>query len=258
MGVLVVIPARYGSTRFPGKPLAALQGKPVIRHVYEQAARAARAEEVVVATDDQRILEAVESFGGRAVMTSPAARSGTERVAEVARARRASIIINVQGDEPLVRSEMVDQLAACLEEHRAIPMASLMTRLRRCEDVVNPNVVKVVVDRDGFALYFSRAPIPHVRQPAGDRRQGTGDMSHVSRPLSQCFKHLGVYGYQRHFLLRFPHLPPTPLEQLEQLEQLRALEHGYRIKLLETAHDTVGVDTPEDLQRVEQALAEHR
>ncbi|MBI4342922.1 MAG: 3-deoxy-manno-octulosonate cytidylyltransferase [Candidatus Omnitrophica bacterium] len=241
MSALVVIPARYGSTRFPGKPLAALQGKPVIRHVYEQASRAARAEEVVVATDDQRILEAVESFGGRAVMTSPAARSGTERVAEVARARRASIIINVQGDEPLVRSEMVDQLAACLEEHRAIPMASLMTRLRRGEDVVNPNIVKVVVDRDGFALYFSRAPIPFVRA------QGS----------STYWKHLGIYGYQRHFLLRFPHLEPTPLEQLEQLEQLRALEHGYRIKLLETVHDTVGVDTPEDLRRVEQALAAH-
>lgn len=231
MGVLVVIPARYGSSRFPGKPLASLQGKPVIQHVYEQASRATRAEEVVVATDDQRILEAVEQFGGRAVMTSAGVHSGTERVAEVARARRASVIINVQGDEPLIRADMVDQLAACLEAHQAIPMASLMTKLHRGEDALNPNVVKVVVDREGFALHFSRASIPG------------------------AMKHVGIYGYQRDFLLRFPHLPPTPLEQLEQLEQLRALEHGYRIKLLETAHDTVGVDTPDDLQRVEQLLA---
>ena len=250
-GALVVIPARYGSTRFPGKPLAALQGKPVIRHVYEQAARAARATEVVVATDDRRILDAVEGFGGRAVMTSPAARSGTERVAEVARGHRASVIVNVQGDEPLIRAEMVDQLAACLEEHRAIPMASLMTRLRRCEDVVNPNIVKVVVDADGFALYFSRAPIPWVRQETDPR----GEVPKEELAVLGAMKHIGIYGYQRHFLLRFPHLPPTPLEQLEQLEQLRALEHGYRIRMLETAHDTVGVDTPEDLQRVEQLLA---
>jgi len=239
-GVLVVIPARYGSVRFPGKPLAALGGKPMIQHVYQGAAKAPGVDEVVVATDDERIMAAVARFGGKAMMTNPAARSGTERVAEVARSRSAQVIINVQGDEPLVVPEMIGPLAAFLTQHQAVPMASLMTTLSRPEDVANPNVVKVVVDRDGYALYFSRAPIPHMRNDAG------------SRP--RAFKHLGIYGYQRHFVLQFPSLEPTPLEQAEQLEQLRALEHGYRIKLLETSHDSIGVDTPEDLQRVEAML----
>jgi len=241
MSVLVVIPARYGSTRFPGKPLAMLRGKPVIQHVYEQAARAQRANAVVVATDDRRILEAVERFGGHAVMTSPTARSGTERAAETARPRGEAVIINVQGDEPLVQPEMIDQLAEYLERHGAVPMASVMTRLTQREDMANPNIVKVVVDADGFALYFSRAPIPFVRAQGGEP--------------APMWKHLGIYGYQRHFLLQFPHLEPTPLERAEQLEQLRALERGYRIKLLETVHDSIGVDTPADLQRVEQLLA---
>ena len=241
MGVLVVIPARYGSTRFPGKPLALLHGKPVIQHVYEQAAKARSADEVVVATDDERIIAAVSRFNGRAVMTDPSARSGTDRVAEVARGRQAEVIINVQGDEPLVHAEMVDQLADCLTKHQAVPMASLMVPLREEADAESPNTVKVVVDRDGFALYFSRAAIPFKR-------------GEVSGQGPRFYKHLGIYGYQRHFLLQFPGLEPTPLEQSEQLEQLRALEHGYRIKLLETVHDTIGVDTPEDLRRVEALL----
>jgi 3-deoxy-manno-octulosonate cytidylyltransferase (CMP-KDO synthetase) len=160
-------------------------------------------------------------------------------VAEVARARRAPMVINVQGDEPLIHPAMIDQLAEYLQLHGAVPMVSLMTTLKRPEDMANPNVVKVVVDRAGFALYFSRAPIPFARTPQSNAHPAL------------CFKHLGIYGYQRYFLLQFPHLEPTPLEQLEQLEQLRALEHGYRLKLLETEHDTVGVDTPEDLVNVE-------
>jgi len=234
----VVIPARYGSVRLPGKPLAVIAGKPVIQHVYEGAAKSTKADDVIVATDDRRIVEAVEHFGGVAVMTSAAARSGTDRAAEVARAHTAQVVINVQGDEPLVQPDMIDQLADFLGRHGAVPMASLMTKLR-AEDVNNPNVVKVVVDHDGFALYFSRAAIPYVRQQ-------------VAAP---AWKHLGIYGYQRHFLLQFPHLEPTPLEQTEQLEQLRALEHGHRIKLLETVHDTIGVDTSEDLKTVEALLA---
>lgn len=240
MSALVVIPARYGAVRFPGKPLALLKGKPMIQHVYEGAARAARAAEVVVATDDERIAEAVKRFGGRAELTSPSARSGTERAAEVARTREAGIVVNVQGDEPLVRPEQVDALIEFLERHAAVPMASLMTALKP-SDLDNPNAVKVVVDREGFALYFSRAPIPHAR------------LDGVRPPR---YKHLGLYGYQRHFLLQFAGLPPTPLEQAEQLEQLRALEHGYRIKLLETAYETIGVDTPEDLKRVEDILSQ--
>jgi 3-deoxy-manno-octulosonate cytidylyltransferase (CMP-KDO synthetase) len=252
MSVLVVIPARYGSTRLPGKPLAQLAGKPLIQHVYERVVQAKRVDQAIVATDDQRIVDAVKRFGGTAVMTSASARSGSERAAEAARARTEAIIINVQGDEPLVHPDMIDQLAEFLAAHPAVPMASVMTPLRDASDAGNPNVVKVVTDRDGYALYFSRAPIPFRRQETGDRRQ-VGDPSHVSCLMSPTgyFKHIGIYGYQRHFLLQFPSLEPTPLEQSEQLEQLRALEHGYKIKLLETVHDTIGVDTPEDLKRVE-------
>ena len=241
MSVLAVIPARYGSTRFPGKPLAMLRGKPMIQHVYERVAEAKRVKEVVVATDDQLIVDAVKRFQGRAVMTSPAAASGSDRVAEVARTRKAQVVINVQGDEPLIHPDMVDQLAEFLEHHNSIPMASLMTPLQDEEQGNNPNVVKAVVDHNGFALYFSRAPIPFLRDP---KRQ----------PMPRFYKHIGIYGYQRDFVLQFPSLPSTRLEQLEQLEQLRALEHGYQIKLLETPHDTVGVDTPEDLRRVEEIL----
>ena len=257
MSVLVVIPARYGSTRFPGKPLAPLAGKPMIQHVYEGAAGASGVDEVVVATDDTRIVAAVAQFGGKAAMTSLQARSGTDRVAEVARARSAQVVINVQGDEPLIQPEMVGQLADFLSRHQAVPMASLMTRLTQSEDLTNPNVVKVVVDRDGFALYFSRASIPFDRNQEGSGlgARGSAQLSSAQSPQPRAlYKHLGIYGYQRHFLLRFPSLEPTPLEQLEQLEQLRALEHGYRIKLLETTHDSIGVDTPDDLRRLEAML----
>ncbi len=260
MAVLAVIPARYGSTRFPGKPLAMLHGKPMVQHISEQVAKAKRVDEVVVATDDDRIIEAVERAGGTALLTSATARSGTERAAEVARARSAHVVINVQGDEPLIQPDMVDQLAEFLQRHTAVPMASLMTPLRDQADVGNPNVVKVVVDRDGFALYFSRAPIPHLRaDQSGSRLKALGSRRGQLPPASslqpRAYKHIGIYGYQRHFLLQFPSLEPTPLEQAEQLEQLRALEHGYQIKLLETVHDTIGVDTPEDLRRVEALLA---
>lgn len=241
MSVLVVIPARFGSTRLPGKPLAPIHGKPMIQHVYEQVAKARRVTQVVVATDDERIVAAVARAGGQAMMTSEAATNGTDRVAEVARTSQAQVVINVQGDEPLIHPDMVDQLAEYLERHQAVPMASLMTALARPEDFANPNVVKVVVDRDGFALYFSRAAIPYLRT------------SHLE-PRTIYWKHLGIYGYQRHFVLQFPSLEPTPLEQAEQLEQLRALEHGYQIKLLPTTHETIGVDTSEDLKRVEQIL----
>ncbi len=241
MSVLAVIPARYGSTRFPGKPLATLGGKPMIQHVYERAVLAKGVREVVVATDDQRIVDAVEGFKGVAVMTSPAARSGMERVAEVARQYCDQVVVNVQGDEPLIEPDMVEQLAEYLGRHGAVSMASLMKPLDADDEGGNPNVVKVVVDRDGFALYFSRAPIPFVREP-------------LRQPRPRFYKHLGIYGYQRHFLLQFPALAPTTLEELEQLEQLRVLEHGYRIKLLETVHDTIGVDTPEDLRKVEHFL----
>ena len=238
--VVGIIPSRYASTRLPAKSLANLHGMPLVQRVYEQARQAASLSQVIVATDDERIRRAVEQFGGTAVMTSPEHRSGTDRVAEVARTLDAQIIINITGDEPLIRPEQIDQVARFLEAHPAVPMASLMTPLARREDIDNPNVVKVVVDQDGYALYFSRAPIPFTR---------SGGVAPT------YWKHLGLYGYQRHFLLRFPHLPPSPLEQAEQLEQLRALWHGHKIKLLETAHDTIGVDTAEDLAKAEAMLA---
>ena len=236
--VLGVIPARYASTRLPAKPLALLGGKPMVQHVYERARQAKTLDEVVVATDDERIVVAVSRFGGRAVMTSPDHRSGTDRIAEVARQTEAAIVVNIQGDEPLMRPEPIDQIVAFLQAHRAVPMATVMTRLARDEDAASPNVVKVVVDQDGYAMYFSRSVVPCKRQPS----------------TAPYWKHLGLYGYQRDFLLRFPSLPPTPCEQAESLEQLRALEHGHRIKVLETTHDSIGVDTPDDLKRVEQLL----
>ena len=237
--VLGVIPARYGSTRFPGKALALLGGKPMVQHVYERARQAKRLDDVVVATDDERIVVAVSRFGGRAVMTSAEHRSGTDRIAEVTRSTDASIIANIQGDEPLMRPEPIDQIVEFLQAHQAVPMATVMTRLANAEDAASPNVVKVVVDQDGYAMYFSRSAIPFKRQ---------------STPL-HYWKHLGLYGYQRDFLLRFPQLLPTPCEQAEQLEQLRALERGHRMKVLETAHDSIGVDTPEDAKRVEAFLS---
>lgn len=240
MKAIGVIPARYGSTRLPGKALALLNGVPLIQHVYEQARQAKRLSEVLVATDDERIRQAVAAFGGQAVMTSSTHRSGTDRVAEAVRPLDAQVVLNIQGDEPLIHPDAIDQVADFLLAHRAVPMATVITTLTSAEDLRNPNVVKVVVDQDGYAMYFSRAPIPYVRQETGK--------SHV------YWKHLGLYGYQREFLLRFPHLPPTPLEQAEGLEQLRALEHGFKVKVLETAHDTIGVDTADDLKRVEKLL----
>jgi 3-deoxy-manno-octulosonate cytidylyltransferase (CMP-KDO synthetase) len=241
MKAVGIIPSRYGSTRLPAKALALINGTPLVRHVYERAKQASSLDEVIVATDDERILRAVCEGGGRAVMTGTHHRSGTDRVAEVARGLSAEVILNIQGDEPLIHPDQIDQVASFLLAHRAVPMATVMTRLSAAE-APSPNIVKVVVDQDGYALYFSRAPIPFVRHQTSDIRH-------------QYWKHIGLYGYQREFLLRFPHLPPTPLEQAEQLEQLRALEHGYKIKALETAHDTVSVDTAEDLKRVEGLLA---
>ncbi len=247
--VVGIIPARYGSTRLPAKALAMLKGRPLIQHVWEQAKQARHVGEVLVATDDARIAQAIEAVGGKAVMTSPTHRSGTDRIAEVARQMDAQAFLNIQGDEPLIRPEQIDQVAQFLLAHRAVPMVTLMTPLTRREDQANPNVVKVVVDQDGYALYFSRAPIPFIREQSAISNQ---------QSAKTFYKHLGIYGYQREFLLRYPHLAPTPLEQAEQLEQLRAVEHGYRIKVLETPYDTIGVDTLDDLQRVERLLAEVR
>lgn len=235
MRIIGIIPARYASTRFPGKALVDLCGKPLIQHVYERAKQAKLLSDILVATDDERILKAVEGFGGKAVMTSPSHPSGTDRCAEVASRLECDAVINIQGDEPLIPPEVIDEVAKALETREA-PMVSACT-LASEEELVNPNVVKVVVDREGFALYFSRSPIPYRRHS-------------LFAPL----KHIGIYGFQRDFLLCFPSLPQTPLEMTESLEQLRALEWGHKIKMVRVDYSPIGVDTPEDLDRVRRVL----
>ncbi len=238
MSAVVIIPARFGSTRFPGKPLVPLKGKPLIQHVYENSSGSRLASGVIVATDSKDIFDAVVSFGGKAVMTSPAHRSGTDRVAEAAGACDYDIIINVQGDEPLIKPAMIDDVIGLLDDGRA-SIGTLAKRLKSPEETADPNVVKVVFDPEGFALYFSRAPIPYPRDGGP----------------SEAFKHIGIYSYRKEALRRLAALPPSRLELIEKLEQLRALEAGMKIKVKETRFDTIGVDTPEDLKRVEKWLS---
>lgn len=242
MRVTAIIPARYASTRFPGKPLADLGGKPMIQWVCEGASRCPLIDQVLVATDDARIAAAVAAFGGTAVMTRTDHPTGTDRLAEVATRLASDLIVNVQGDEPLIDPAMITAAVEPLLADPAIPMATLQTPLTSLEEFRNPNVVKVVTDQLGFALYFSRAPIPYPRDFADQLAARWVELATA--------KHVGLYAYRRDFLLRFPTLKPTPLEEQEKLEQLRALEHGYRIRVVTTAHGAQGVDTPEDLERV--------
>ena len=247
--ISAVIPARYGSTRFEGKPLADILGKPMIQYVYEGVRQSKLIDEVIVATDDQRILEAVKSFGGKAVITSPTHFTGTDRVAEVARKLKSEIIVNVQGDEPLIRGTIIDHAIRPLLADETVPMSTLITRIEEVKDWLNPHIVKVVVNQQGFALYFSRSPIPFPRDLQIDRL--ASNPFGTKRPLpKRVFKHIGVYAYRRKFLLRFSKMKPTPLEKLEKLEQLRALENGYRIKMSTVNYEPLCVDTPEDLQKV--------
>ena len=234
MSVCAIIPARYASTRFPGKPLADICGKPMIQHVYERTLQAGSVGRVIVATDDERIRAVVAGFGGEVALTRADHPSGTDRLAEVAATLDADLVVNVQGDEPLIDPVMIDQAVRPLQQDASVVMGTLKSRIVDAADYANPNVVKVVTDVSGFALYFSRAPIPYQRDD-------------VPAPL---FKHVGLYVYRRDFLLKYPRLPETPLEQAEKLEQLRALEHGYRIFVAETDRQSIGVDVPEDLQKV--------
>jgi 3-deoxy-manno-octulosonate cytidylyltransferase (CMP-KDO synthetase) len=236
--VAVVIPARYGATRLPGKPLAKIDGRPMIWYVWDRARRAETPSRVVVATDDDRIAAAVRGFGGEAVMTSPDCASGTDRVAEAARGMDEEVIVNLQGDEPMMHPSVIDAVAAPLAADPGLLMSTAALPQDDPEEYGRPSVVKVVVDGRGDALYFSRSPIPHYRDA------GTG----------RYRKHLGIYGYRREFLFRVAALPPSRLEEAERLEQLRVLENGYRIRVVDVAHDSVGVDTPEDLKAVEGRL----
>src|SRR5271156_3917052 len=241
--VVVVIPARYGSTRLPGKPLVSLNGQPMIQRVYERAKSARRVDRVIVATDDDRIVKAVTSFGGEARMTRPDHRTGTERVAEVAAHVEGHVFVNVQGDEPLLDPAAVDTAIAALLEEPAAPIATVATLIKTTSDIMDPNVVKTVLDFDDNALYFSRAPIPWVRDEAGKIR-----VRHL--------KHLGLYVFQREVLLEYPTLPQGELERIEQLEQLRWMENGWKIRVAEVEHDAVSVDVPADVERVAKLLQE--
>jgi len=247
--ISAVIPARYGSTRFDGKPLADILGKPMIQYVYEGVRQSKLIDDVVVATDDQRIFEAVNAFGGKAVMTSPTHITGTDRVAEVARKLKSEIIVNVQGDEPLIKGNLIDQAIRPLLTDPNLQMSTLMTRVEEVKDWLNPHIVKVVVDQKDFALYFSRSPIPFPRDLQIGRLES--NPFGTNRPLpKRVFKHIGVYIFRRKFLLAFSKMKVTPLEKLEKLEQLRALENGYRIRVTQVDYEPLSVDTPEDLSKV--------
>lgn len=240
MEAIGIIPARYGSTRFEGKVLANLIGKPVIQHVYEMAKKAKTLDDLIVATDDERILRCVKDFGGKAVLTSSEQPTGTDRLAEVVNPLDVKVVINIQGDEPLVHYTMIDELAGTMLEDDTINMATVIKRIEDKNEIMDPNVVKVVVDKNAFALYFSRSPIPFEK----------------GSQAKKFYKHLGLYAYTKDFLFTFTNLPKSELEMTESLEQLRALEHGYKIKTIETKYETVGIDMPADLDKAKKILIE--
>lgn len=239
MRVIGIIPARWKSERFCGKVIAKLMGKPLIQHVWERAKESHVLEDLIIATDSEEVIRVAKSFGGKAVFTSKDQPSGTDRIAEVVNPIDAEIIINIQGDEPLIHYTMIDGIANALLEDKSIPMATVIKRITDKHELSNPNVVKAVVDKDGFALYFSRSQIPYIR----------GENENVC-----SYKHIGIYAYTKDFLFAYTNFPKSNLEDAEKLEQLRVLENGYRIKTIETDFDTIGVDTPEDLIKVEERL----
>jgi 3-deoxy-manno-octulosonate cytidylyltransferase (CMP-KDO synthetase) len=243
MKIIGIIPARYASTRFPGKPLFEIAGKSLLQHVVEQCMKARELAEIVVATDDTRIYEAASDYC-TVEMTSPEHPSGSDRIAEVAQRRNCDAVVNIQGDEPLIDPKVIDQIALALRENE---MSTAATRIRTMEDYESPNVVKVVVNAAGKALYFSRRTIPFVRDVAG---------SSLEEQLAAFvfLKHLGIYGYRRETLLKLVKFPLSPLERAEKLEQLRALENGIQITVVQVEYDSIGVDVPGDVERVERIL----
>jgi len=252
LAIVAIIPARYAATRLPGKPLSEIHGKTMIEWVHERASAAKRVDRVLVATEDERIVAAVRGFGGEAVLTSAAHATGTDRVAEAARTIAAEIVINVQGDEPLLDPASIDAVAEALSDDPALEIATLSLPLRSADEMLAASVVKVVTDAAGDALYFSRSPIPHVRQGARSDARAAAEAA-VARGLAR--QHVGLYGYRRDALLRFAALPRSPLEEAEGLEQLRALAHGMRIRVVPLEGEGgVAVDTPEDLERVRALL----
>ncbi len=249
MKITAIIPARFASARFAGKVLADIMGKPMVQHVYERTAKATLVSEVIVATDDERVAAAVRAFGGCVEMTDKRHETGTDRLAEVAGRLDSEIVVNVQGDEPLIEPAMIDEAIRPLIDDPDILMGTLKTRIRNLHDFLSPNVVKVVTDRQDFALYFSRSPLPNFRDKWNDLK----DEKFASGTLL-CYKHIGLYVYRRLFLLKYAGMTPTLLELAEKLEQLRVLENGFHIKVVETVHETIGVDTPTDLEKVLERL----
>jgi 3-deoxy-manno-octulosonate cytidylyltransferase (CMP-KDO synthetase) len=249
MQIVAIIPARYSSTRFPGKPLADLAGKPMIQHVYEQTMKASLVTRAIVATDDTRIADVIHQIGGEAIMTKTTHETGTDRLAEVANGLEADLVVNVQGDEPLITPAMIDEALEPFINNKELKMGTLKTRVKCLHDFLSPNVVKVVTDNAGYALYFSRSPLPFFR----DKWQDLKDDAFASGRLL-CYKHIGLYVYQRDFLIEYAGMSQTFLEISEKLEQLRALENGVRIRVVETDFDSIGVDTPEDLNKAKEKL----
>ena len=235
MKTICVIPARYSSTRLPGKPLREIAGKPMIVRVFERASTAEKIDFAIVATDDQRILDAVEKFHGKAILTRADHPTGTDRIAEVAeKIPDVDLIINVQGDEPLINPKLIDELAEQFEQDSELQMATVATKIVSIDEIKNPNNVKVVMDQKGNALYFSRSMIPFPRV----------------ENFSEVYKHIGIYAYRKNFLLEYAKMKPTPLEKTESLEQLRALENGFDIRVIKSTDRFIGVDTEEDLELV--------
>lgn len=238
MKVMGVIPARFSSTRFAGKVLADLGGKPVIQHVWENAKKSKILDDLVIAADDERIIKAAQDFGAKAVYTSPDQPSGTDRLIEIVNPIDVEVVVNIQGDEPMVQPEMIDDLARAILDDKSVCIATLAKKIEDKSEIKNPNVVKLVKDKNGFALYFSRSVIPYPR----------------FETVPVYYKHIGLYSYTKDFLFEFTNLPKSYIEMTEGLEQLRALENGYRIKIVETRFDTIGIDTPEDLKKAKTVM----
>ncbi|MFH1996413.1 MAG: 3-deoxy-manno-octulosonate cytidylyltransferase [Candidatus Omnitrophota bacterium] len=243
MKAIGIIPARWASTRFEGKVLADLCGKPVIQHVWERAKKAKTLDDLIIAADNEKTIKAVKEFGGKVVFTSSDQPSGTDRLAEAVNPLDVDIVVNIQGDEPLIRPITIDNLVMALESEKQAQMATVIKKIDDAREIANPNVVKVVIDKNEYAIYFSRSVIPY------ERADGLGD---GTRPV--YYKHIGLYAYTKDFLFTFRKLPHSALEKAEKLEQLRVLEYGYKIKTVETKFDTVGIDTIEDLEKVREML----
>lgn len=255
MSVVAIIPARIGSTRLPEKPLQMIGSKTLIQWVYERTASCRYVSETIVATDNEKILDAVESFGGRAEMTSPSHPSGTDRVAEVARKLSADIVLNVQGDEPFMDAEVLGAVLRPMLKDQTIELGTAKTPVTSVKEFFNPAVVKVIADDDDFAIYFSRAPIPFFRDEFAQYGSAKRpELLLTAEELAGCFKHIGVYAYRWDALMRITKLKPTFREQAERLEQLRALDNGIRIKAPTVAYEGFGIDTPDDLERARRHL----